>query len=150
MSKQNKTKKMVDEKSTKEKPKVKKEVKPYHDKETLVRMYEKEGKSAGEIARMFNVSRAAVLFQMRKHNIPITTRKTAAKDADKRYRDKNWLSKHLKSGKSIFQIAKDCKVSYSSVRLPAIKFGLGTEIEQGRKVRKAKKQRPKTAKESTK
>ena len=125
---------------------------PSHkDPEVLKDLYQKQKMSAGQIAKMFNVSRAAVLFQMRKHDIPITTRKTASKDADKRYRDKTWLAKQLKSGKSIFQIAKDCKVSYSSVRLPAIKFGLGTEIEEGRKVRKQKKQKTKaTAKKSTK
>jgi len=119
--------------------------------EVLKDLYQKQKMSAGQIAKMFNVSRAAVLFQMRKHNIPITTRKTASKDADKRYRDKEWLAKQLKSGKSIFQIAKDCKVSYSSVRLPAIKFGLASEIEEGRKIQKQKKQKPKaTPKKSTK
>ena len=106
--------------------------------------YQKQKMSAGQIAKMFNVSRAAVLFQMRKHDIPITTRKIASKDADKRYREKTWLAKQLKSGKSIFQIEQDCKVSYSSVRLPAIKFGLASEIEEGRKVRNQKKQKPKT------
>jgi hypothetical protein len=94
--------------ATKKQTKTKKEkqstvVEPTHkNAEVLKDLYQKQKMSAGQIAKMFNVSRAAVLFQMRKHNIPITTRKTAPKDADKRYREKAWLTKQLKSGKSIF------------------------------------------------
>ena len=77
--------------TTKKQTKTKKEkqatvVDPTHkNPEVLKDLYQKQKMSAGQIAKMFNVSRAAVLFQMRKHDIPITTRKTKSADAKEDY-----------------------------------------------------------------
>ena len=119
--------------------------------EVLKDLYQKQKMSAGQIAKMFNVSRAAVLFQMRKYNIPITTRKTKSADAKENYKDKKWLTAMLKKGTSIFAIAKEQGVSYASVRNQAMKLVPAHIIDEGRKVRKEKKQKPKTTtKKSTK
>jgi predicted DNA-binding protein YlxM (UPF0122 family) len=74
-------------------------VEPTHkNAEVLKDLYQKQKMSAGQIAKMFNVSRAAVLFQMRKHDIPITTRKTNSPDAKEDYKNKTWLTAQLKKG----------------------------------------------------
>lgn len=142
--------------TTKKQTKTKKEkqatvVEPTHkNAEVLKDLYQKQKMSAGQIARMFNVSRAAVLFQMKKHGIQITTRKTKSADAKEDYKKKAWLTSQLKKGISIFQIAKQQGVSYTSVRNQALKLCDAHIIEEGRKVRKQKKQKPKTAKKSAK
>ena len=124
-------------------------VEPTHkNPDVLKDLYQKQKMSAGQIAKMFNVSRAAVLFQMKKHNIPITTRKTKSPDAKENYKDKKWLTAQLKKGVSIFSIAKSQKVSYATVRNQAMKLVPAHIIEEQRKI---KKQKPKTkAKKSTK
>jgi predicted DNA-binding protein YlxM (UPF0122 family) len=104
--------------TTKKQTKTKKEkqatvVEPTHKNPNVLKdLYQEQKMSAGQIAKMFNVSRAAVLFQMRKHNIPITNRKTASADAKEDYKNKTWLTNQLKKGISIFAIAKDQKVTY--------------------------------------
>jgi hypothetical protein len=70
----------------------------HRNPETLNQLYVKEGKSAGEISRMFNVSRAAVLFQLRKFSIPITTRKQKSADAKEDYKNASWLRKQISAG----------------------------------------------------
>lgn len=142
--------------TTKKQTKTKKEkqstvVEPTHKNlEVLKDLYQKQKISAGQIAKMFNVSRAAVLFQMRKHNIPITTRKTKSADAKEDYKNKTWLTAQLKKGISTFQIAKQQGVTYSSVHRQAMRLVPAHIIEEGKKVRKAKKQKPKaTAKKKT-
>lgn len=140
MSKQNKIKKVVEEKSTKEKPEVKKEVKLYHDKETLVRMYEKEGMSCGQIARHFSVTRTAILIQMKKHNIDLSkTRKSASKDAKKNYQDKKWLETQIEKGATILNIAKNQGVSYTTVH-----YFAKTLLGDARKIEVSKKNNSKT------
>lgn len=137
--------------TTKKQTKSKKEkqatvLEPTHkDADVLKDLYQKQKMSAGQIAKMFKVSRSAVLFQMRKHDIPITTRKTKSAEAKEEYKKKAWLTAQLKKGVSIFQIAKQQGVSYTSVRNQALKLCDARIIEEGRKVRKQKKQKPKTA-----
>jgi hypothetical protein len=142
--------------TTKKQPKTKKEkqatvVEPTHkNPDVLKDLYQKQKMSAGQIAKMFNVSRAAVLFQIRKHDIPITTRKTKSPDAKEDYKNKTWLKKQISAGKSVFAISKQQGVSYASVHRQAMKLVPAHIIEEGKKVRKAKKEKAKTAKESTK
>ena len=119
-------------------------VEPTHkNADVLKDLYQKQKMSAGQIAKMFNVSRAAVLFQMRKHNIPITTRKTKSADAKSDYLNKTWLTAQLKKGVSIFRISKDQGVSYASVHRQAMKLAPAHIIEEGKKARKAKKEKAK-------
>jgi DNA-binding CsgD family transcriptional regulator len=135
--------------TTKKQTKTKKEkqatvIEPTHkNPEVLKQLYVDEKKSAGEISRIFKVSRGAVLAQLRKHGIKITTRKTRKPGSKDDYKKKAWLTSQLKKGISIFQIAKQQGVSYASVRNQAMKLCDAHIIEEGRKVRKQKKQKPK-------
>lgn len=141
---------MAKQKSKKEKQKT--VVEPTHkNPEVLKQLYVDEKKSAGEISRIFKVSRGAVLAQLRKHGIKITTRKTRKPDAKSDYKKKGWLEAQLRKGISIFSIAKQQGVSYASVRNQALKLCDVYIIEEGRKVHKQKKQKSKAkAKKSTK
>jgi DNA-binding CsgD family transcriptional regulator len=85
-------------------------------------LYVKQGMSAGAIARQYGVSRGIVLHHMRKAGITITTRKTAKAGAKSNYKNATWLRKALEAGKSVYQIAKDHGVSYTSVRMQAMKL----------------------------
>jgi hypothetical protein len=97
------------------------------------------------------VSRAAVLFQLKKHGIDVSkTRKVKSKNAKSDYLNKTCLTAQLKKGVSIFKISKDQGVSYASVHRQAMKLVPAHIIEEGKKVRKAKKEKAKTAKKSTK
>jgi len=144
---------------TKQTKKTKKEkqgtvVEPTHkNPEVLIDLYQKQKMSAGQIAKMFKVSRAAVLFQMRKYNIPITTRKTKSPDAKEDYKNKTWLTNQLKKGISIFAIAKDQKVTYATVMSQTRKLVDAHVVEAGRELRKKQKAEAKkktTTKKSTK
>ena len=115
-------------------------IKPYHDKETLVRMYEKEGMSCGQIAKHFSVTRTAILIQMKKHNIDLSkTRKSASKDAKKNYQNKKWLETQLEKGATIFSIAKNQGVSYTTVH-----YFAKTLLGDARKIEVSKKNNCKT------
>lgn len=94
----------------------------YKNPMILENLYVKEGKSAGAIARQYGVSRGVVLHHMRKAGITITTRKTAKAGAKSNYKNATWLRKALEAGKSVYQIAKDQGVSYTSVRMQALKL----------------------------
>jgi len=139
--------------TTKKQTKTKKEkqntvVEPTHkNADVLKDLYQKQKMSAGQIATMFGVSRATVLFQMRKHNIPITTRKTKSPDAKEDYKNKTWLTAQLKKGVSIFSIAKSQKVSYATVMNQTRKLVDAHVVEAGRELRKKQKAE---AKKSTK
>jgi hypothetical protein len=125
--------------------------KPDHKDEKFLReAYEKAGWSAGTIARECGVSRAAVLFQLKKHGIDVSkTRKTRKPGSKQDYKNKTWLTNQLKKGLSIFTIAKQQGVSYASVSRQAMKLVPAHIIEEGKKVRKAKKEKSKTAKKKT-
>ncbi len=121
------TKKVVAKKTTKTAtPKIAATVvveKPDHTNPMILEdLYVKQGLSAGAIARQFGVSRAVVLHHMRKCGIKITTRKTAKPGAKSDYKKPTWLRKALEAGQSVYQIAKDQGVSYTSVRMQALKL----------------------------
>ena len=117
----------------------KKELKPYQKKEWLLINY--PAKSAGQIAREQGVSRAAVLHQLRKHEIKITTR-TSPKagqrrdDVDRSYHKKSFLEKKLKAGLSIHKIATECNCSFMQVKHMVEKHGL-TQLAKSMKQAKA-------------
>jgi DNA-binding CsgD family transcriptional regulator len=98
------------------------EVLDFKNPQMLEQLYVKQGKSAGEIARQFNVSRGVVLHHMRKAGITITTRKATKPGAKSQYKNPTWLRKAIEAGKTVYQIAKDQGVSYTSVRMQAIKL----------------------------
>jgi hypothetical protein len=120
--------------TTKKQTKTKKEkqatvVEPTHkNPEVLKDLYQKQKMSAGQIAKMFKVSRATVLFQMRKHGIKITTRKTKSANAKEDYKKADWLRKQISQG-----------VSYVTVRNQAMKLVDAQTIEAGRELRKKQK-----------
>ena len=125
-------------------PKKKVELKPYQKKEWLQKNY--PAKSAGQLAREQGVSRAAVLHQLRKHEIKITTRTSpkAGKrrdDVDRSYHKKQFLEKKLKEGLSIYKIATKCNCSFLQVKNFVEKHGL-TKLAQEMKIKKAEKKKP--------
>ena len=125
-------------KKAKAAPKKKKEVKEYQKKEWLQKEYPK--KSAGQIAREQGVSRAAVLHQLRKHEIKISTRTSpkAGKrrdDVDRSFHKKPFLEKKLKEGLSIYKIATECNCSFMQVKHMVEKHGL---IQLAKSIKKAK------------
>lgn len=95
----------------------------FKNPQILEDLYVKQGMSAGEIARQFNVSRGVVLNHMRKAGITITTRKATKPGAKTQYKNPTWLRKAIEAGKSVYQIAKEQGVSYTSVRVQALKLG---------------------------
>ena len=114
----------------------------------LENLYVKQGMSAGQIAKQFGVSRGVVLHHMRKAGITITTRKTTKAGAKSQYRNPTWLRKAIESGKSVYQIAKDQGVSYTSVRVQALK--LSPAVNGNKKASPKKKTTTKpTAKKTT-
>lgn len=91
-------------------------VQNYQNPEVLRDMYLKQGMSAGAIGRHFGVSRAMILYRLKKCGIDVSkTRKMKSPDASEKYKDKSWLTAQVKKSKSIFAIAKECKVSFASV-----------------------------------
>ena len=108
--------------ATKTAPTVVVDVADHKNPQVLRQLYEVEKMSAGAIARQFSVSRGVVLHHMRKVGITITTRKTAKAGAKSQYKNPTWLRKALEAGKSVYQIAKDQGVSYTSVRMQALKL----------------------------
>jgi len=131
------------------KKKLEKQLKPYQKKEWLVKNYPK--KSAGQIAREHGVSRAAVLNQLKKHAIKITTR-TSPKagqrrsDVDRSFHKKEYLEKQLKEGLTIHAIAKECGCGYTQVFHMIEKHGL-VKLAQEMKIKRAEKK--KTPKKKT-
>ena len=128
--------------------------KAYQQKDIIVPMYQKDGMSAGEIARKFDVSRGVILHFLKKYDVDVSkTRKTKSADAKEDYKNKTWLTNQLKKGISIFQIAKDCKVTYATVMNQTRKLVDAHVVEAGRELRKKQKAEAKkkiTAKKSTK
>ncbi len=117
----------------------KKEVKEYQKKEWLQKNY--PAKSAGQLAREQGVSRAAILHQLRKHEIKISTRTSpkAGKrrtDVDRSYHEKQYLEKQLKDGLTIHKIATICNCSFMQVKHFVIKHGLTEMAEKNRKLKK--------------
>ena len=118
--------------------------KAYKQEDIIVPMYN-DGMSAGEIARKFDVSRGVILHFLKKFDVDVSkSRKVKSPNAKEDYKKKTWLTNQLKKGISIFAIAKDCKVSYATAHNQAMKLVDARVIEEGRKVRKQKKQKPKT------
>jgi transposase len=94
----------------------------YKNPQVLEDLYVKQGMSAGQIAKQYGVSRGVILHHMRKAGITITTRKTAKPGAKSNYKNATWLRKALEAGKSVYSIAKEQGVSYTSVRMQALKL----------------------------
>jgi Zn-dependent peptidase ImmA (M78 family) len=136
--------------ATKKQTKTKKEkqatvVQNHQNPEVLRDMYKKKGMSAGAIGRHFDVSRAMILYRLKKCGIDVSkTRKEKSKNAKSNYLNKTWLTNQLKKGISIFAIAKQQGVSYASVSRQAHKLVPAHIIEEGRKARMQKRQKPKT------
>jgi len=119
------------------------EIKEYQRKEVLMKLYPSE--SAGSIARKFDVSRAAVLNQLRKHEIKITTRtspKTGPghfkKDVDRSFHDKKFLIEKMKNGLGVSKIAALCGTTHGQVLHFIKKHDLMPMVEEMRAKAKAK------------
>jgi transposase len=138
-----KTKKAVAKTATKPSPTVVVDEVDHKNPQVLRQLYEVEKMSAGAIAKRFSVSRGVVLHHMRKAGITITTRKTAKAGAKSQYKNPTWLRKAIEAGKSVYQIAKDQGVSYTSVRMQALKL---SPVPNGNKTPEKKKA---TAKKKT-
>lgn len=143
------------------KKKKKEQLKSYQTKAWLEKNYPK--KSAGAIAKEQNVSRGVILRYLRKFDIPVTTRvspKTGPahfkEDANRSYRNKEWLKKQLDKGLTVNKIATDCKVGYMQVKHYCEKFGLLELVQQQRAKAKTekkpakKKEQPDTIKQVVK
>ena len=77
-----------------------------------------------------------ILYRLKKCGIDVSkTRKMKSPDASEKYKDKSWLTKQLKSGKSFFAIAKECKVSFASFSRQVYKLVPAQTIEAGRELR---------------
>lgn len=138
-------------KTTKKKPAAKKkaekkrQLKPYQIESELRKMYPKM--SAGAIARKYGVSRGAILNQLKKFNIKITTRTSPKSgqrrtDVNRSFHKKAYLTKQLKEGLTIHAIAKECGCGYMQVFHMVEKHDLvklAQEMKAKKKVQKTKK-----------
>lgn len=138
MTKETKTKPVAKKEAAVKKEKV---LKPYQQKAFLEKNY--PAKSAGQIAREQNVSRAAVLAQLRKHRIKISTRtsnKTGLanfkKDVDRSFHKKEFLEAKLKNGLNVYQIAILCGTTHGQVTYFIKKHDLMATVE-GMRTKKA-------------
>lgn len=119
-----------------------KKVAKWQTKDWLVKNYPK--KSAGAIAREQGTSRGAVLNQLRKYKIKITTR-TSSKagqrksNVDRSYHKAAYLTKQLKAGLTVHGIAKQCGCGYMQVFHMVEKHGLVELAQEMKKKAAAKK-----------
>ena len=99
---------------------------PWHDEETLRRLYYGQELTVRRIATRFDAGESTILYWMDKFGIERRDRPKK----EGQYKDKNWLETQLnEEGKSYSKIAEECGVTFAAVSYWAEEFGISREYD---------------------